>query len=148
MTNHAEQNAQAWADSIHLAALALDEDNWDRFEELSDDAGPDDAAELAELQEMAAEYTDADDARDKAAESVLGVTLTGEWTPGEEPTATGYIILLSTGGPTLRIVGDLDRGEPTSVTLEYQDWGTPWTPYRGVSDDDLVAFVSCFYFGE
>lgn|SRR3990167_7515717 len=60
-----------------------------------------------------------------------------------------YRILLSTGGPATRIVGDLsEHGEPTSARLEAQDWFQPWTEYRGGDEAVLLAYASCFYFGE
>ncbi|MDR6858912.1 hypothetical protein J2W96_005244 [Variovorax guangxiensis] len=38
-----------------------------------------------------------------------------------------FEILLCTGGPTVRIVGDLDHhGEPDRARIEYQDWFEPW----------------------
>lgn len=53
----------------------------------------------------------------------------------------------------MRIVGDLDANcEPTRARLETQDWGTPWTEYRGAwgngGADTLLAYAQCFYFGE
>lgn len=60
-----------------------------------------------------------------------------------------YIVLLGTGGPAIRIWGRLGRyNEPESAELQVQDWGTPWTEYRGADQDTLLAYVSCFYFGE
>src|ERR1035437_4802354 len=39
-----------------------------------------------------------------------------------------YEILLCTGGPACRIVGDLsEHGEPETARLEVQDWFQPWT---------------------
>jgi hypothetical protein len=46
-----------------------------------------------------------------------------------------FLILLSTGGPAVRITGDLDRGTPVNAHLEHQDWGTDWTPLF-LSDDE------------
>jgi hypothetical protein len=151
MSQHAIENARAWADTIHLYALGLDQDNWDRLEELREDPA-EDPEELAELERMAAEFpdcTDADEIRDHAQESALSVELSGTWTPGATPEADSYIILLSTGGPALRIVGDLGQyGCPSSATMQWQDWGEPWTDIREAEEDDLLAFVSCFYLGE
>ena len=62
-----------------------------------------------------------------------------------------YEILLSTGGPTLRIWGNLDAAsEPQSAELQMQDWGTPWTDVRLSAEDEetLVAYCREFYFGE
>lgn len=62
-----------------------------------------------------------------------------------------YEILLSTGGPAVRITGQLsEHGEPETAALQWQDWGTLWTELD-VSTDDLAAlldFASYFYFAE
>lgn len=58
-----------------------------------------------------------------------------------------YRILLCTGGPAVRITGELNGyGEPETARLEYQDWGTPWTVYTDY-DYDLLSFADQFYFG-
>ena len=156
-TNHAEQNAAAWAESIEAYIVAMDQDSWDRLEELGEETAFDkeptayhaELEELATLKKQLAEFEDADQAREQAEESALEITLTGSWAPCSTPEADGYIILLSTGGPALRISGDLGRhSEPSSARLEYQDWGTGWTEYRGIDGDSLLSFASIFYFGE
>jgi hypothetical protein len=58
------------------------------------------------------------------------------------------MILLCTGGPAVRIVGELDRGTPCRAWLEYQDWGTPWTQYFGAKSDTLCEYAANFFFGE
>ena len=64
-----------------------------------------------------------------------------------------YCILLTCGGPALRITGEL-RGwpavavEPCGFQLEYQDWGTPWTCYTDADADALDWFTGLFYYGE
>lgn len=62
-----------------------------------------------------------------------------------------YEILLCTGGPAVRIHGDLEDGTPTTAHLEYQDWGTLWAPYRNAikkERDHLLRFAEQFYYGE
>jgi hypothetical protein len=62
--------------------------------------------------------------------------------PGE------FEILLSTGGPALRIVGNLDEHrEPTEARMQWQDWGTPWTTYHQADEDTLLAYAQNFYWG-
>jgi hypothetical protein len=42
------------------------------------------------------------------------------------------------------------HGEPTRARLETQDWGTPWTEYRGAwggGADVLLAYARQFYYG-
>jgi hypothetical protein len=79
----------------------------------------------------------------------------GWYVPGTddgECSAAEYEILLSTGGPALRIVGDLDNyGQPEGEPrLEWQDWGTPWTEHRTTREerDALAAFAGHFWYGE
>ena len=112
------------------------------------------AEELAELTAAASidgtPCTDADAARERIEESPLSVQVRDGWrSPGDNLTgAEEFEILLSTGGPALRIRGELDQGQPSRAWLEYQDWGTPWTQYFEVEQDTLLAFCQVFYFGE
>lgn len=124
---------------------------WQRCLDAWNEWREDNADELQKLESIRDEYQDEDHAREMAQESVLSLELTGSWTPGEMPTADGFSILLSTGGPALRIVGELNQyQEPDRAWLEYQDWGTPWTEYHGdnADQDALLTFCSCFYFSE
>lgn len=107
----------------------------------------DDAAELAELEAAAGDCEDEETARERITEDPLSLRIFGERTDGEWE-ATSYELLLGTGGPAVRIVGDLSNGEPTSARLEVQDWWKPWTEYVPASQDVLMAYVGCFYFGE
>lgn len=90
----------------------------------------------------------ADAIEESCQEQPLAVDVRSGWgTPGElEPEE--FQILLSTGGPALRIIGDLEDQSPTSARLEHQDWGTPWTQWRrDVDHEALEWFCSLFYFG-
>jgi hypothetical protein len=105
--------------------------------------------ELAELEDAAGECTDEDEARQIIQEDPLEVQVRSDWTnPGETLEAGEFMILLCTGGPAVRIVGELNRGEPCRAWLEYQDWGTPWTQWFGVSSDTLCEYAANFFFGE
>jgi hypothetical protein len=75
----------------------------------------------------------------------------------ERKSRTGRCLCLSamsTGGPALRIYGKLNRyGEPEDAELQVQDWFLPrskWAPepYDEKYRDTLLAYASCFYFGE
>ena len=85
-------------------------------------------------------------------EMPLSVLVRSDWHfPGKEAESTEYEILLSTGGPALRIVGELDQySQPTSANIQTQDWFEPWTDMTTTEEEDaaLIFFVSCFYFGE
>ena len=72
--------------------------------------------------------------------------------PGKASESTEeYEILLSTGGPATRIRGELDQyNQPKTARLEVQDWFVPWKEWRGEgwSEDVLLDYARCFYFGE
>ena len=109
----------------------------------------DNAEELAELEDAAGECTDEDEARQVIQEDPLEVQVRSDWmNPGETLEAGEFMILLCTGGPAVRIVGELDRGTPCRAWLEYQDWGTPWTQWFGASSDTLCEYAANFFFGE
>lgn len=134
-TNHARDNAQAWADTIAEMIRALD----------------------------TARGGDDDDAIDAAQSAITDAALSvdvrsGWYAPyNGDPEPVEYQILLTTGGPSLRITGQLDGyAQPETADLEYQDWGTPWTRYHPAHGEplfdthnaDVLTFAQQFYFGE
>lgn len=108
--------------------------------------------ELKELTDAAGDCTDRDDAEQRIREDPLSVELSfGSCTVGETPEADGFIILLGTGGPATRIVGELDaNNEPGRAWIETQDWFLPWTEYHGegIERDALLTYCRYFFFGE
>ena len=99
------------------------------------------------------EYHDEEAARQSIQEDPLSVQIRGSWhTPGEKDEAMEYEILLCTGGPACRIVGDLGQyNEPDTAKIEYQDWFTPWVRYAATSseeDEALLTYARQFYFEE
>jgi len=154
----AHDQAQAQFESIvaMLAAVDVDYDRLDELRELkngaADDGEPmddDDVQELQELETAAGDCTDQDDAQQRIYDDPLEVQVRSDWTnPGEDLTPSEFCILLCTGGPAVRIVGELsERGEPCRAWLEYQDWGTPWTHFVGADSDTLVRYASNFFAG-
>jgi hypothetical protein len=123
---------------------------------------------LESIRALVARQTAADGCPDDAEGSIeqdfdeypLSVEVRSGWqTVGDELTPAEYLILLTTGGPALRIVGQLGRyNEPENARLEWQDWGTPWTELHASefladlkpseADDILRTFAQHFYFGE
>jgi len=113
-------------------------------------------AELVKALEVADAGTD-EDARDEAQQAIhedsLSVEVRSGWhTPGGDDDSDDgeYRILLCTGGPAVRIIGDLGPfAEPDSARIEYQDWFTPWIPLpiNGDDEDVLLAYARTFYFG-
>ena len=84
--------------------------------------------------------------REQVLEDPLEVAVREDWHEvGEQGEAAEFMILLSTGGPALRLKGRLADGEPTHAWLEHQNWFTPWTYYQTAADDALIWYASQFY---
>lgn len=121
-----------------------DEENGDALRELTEAATVD-----------GIEFKEREHVEQRIQESPLSVQVRSGWyQPGdveEARQAEEFEILLSTGGPALRIRGELDEHQqPRRAWLEMQDWFTPWTEYHGEhapSQETLVTFCSQFYFG-
>jgi hypothetical protein len=150
-----------------IAALGCD---YDRLEELRDArdnwpaapdpasravwsqwalAVPDEAEELASLEEQTGGCGSREDAEQRIHEDPLSLELSGTWQPGDKPVADKAILLLGTGGPAVRLVVDLNEyGEATCAYLQVQDWGTPWTDVFYNGGDTLLEYARCFYYGE
>lgn len=120
-------------------------------------------AQLESIIEMVQAVYDADNANDdnaaeEARETIqndpLSVEVRSAWgTPGEEMKPAEFNILLCTGGPAVRIMGELDKySQPDRAWIQYQDWGTPWTDYvpsmANEANESLLAYCHQFYFGE
>lgn len=95
---------------------------------------------------------DEDAIRQQIEEGPLSVQVRDGWrSPGGDNTASAeeYEILLSTGGPALRIYGKLGQyNEPESAELQAQDWGTPWTRVPNCDEETLLSYARNFYYGE
>jgi len=150
--NHAEEQAIAqYSDIVRM--LAAVECDYDRLEELREEDLEDlsdyGREELAQLEAAAGNCTDESEARQIIQESALDFQVRSDWaSPGESFEAAEFCILLCTGGPAVRIVGELNRGEPYRARLEYQDWGTPWTQWFGARSETLCQYAANFFFGE
>lgn len=138
--NHAISNGQGWLQTITEAMEALEELESGEAESVTFDS---------------AEYDDADELRDRLQEMPLSVQVRSDW---HYPSATDdsarpaqFNILLTTGGPALRIIGKLSEyGGPETVNLEWQDWGTPWTRIALSQEQEkhVLSFAGQFYYGE
>jgi hypothetical protein len=109
--------------------------------------------ELRELEEAAGDCESEDDARERIQEDALEVQVRSAWyTPSSNQNVTPdeFYILLCTGGPAVRIMGELDDNmQPSRAWIEYQDWGTPWTQLFGeIEQSTLLEYCQQFYFGE
>ena len=99
------------------------------------------------------DYNQQDELRESVLNSVLSVEFRSGWYSSPESIADlspeEFKILLTWGGPALRVIGELDEYGPVNSKLQYQDWGTPWTDFKITKDqqDALNWFCNCFYFG-
>lgn len=109
---------------------------------------PDDAEELAELEAAAGECESREDAETRIQEDALSLQFRSGWVSSrEEMEPEEFELLLTTGGPAVRIIGEIRDGQAHHPVLQVQDWGTPWTDYceEGVSGV-LEAYCGCFCF--
>ena len=96
----------------------------------------------------------ADDDDSPVQEDPLSVEVRSGWYsfgPDADAKPAEFCILLGTGGPASRIIGDLDDyGQPENPRFEYQDWGKDWTEARTTPEQDATMLEYCghFYFGE
>jgi hypothetical protein len=97
-------------------------------------------------------WHDPERARQAIQEDPLSIEVRSGWhTPGDEDgnKPAEYNILLGTGGPAARIIGELDEhGQPETATFEFQDWFKPWTAARVSQDEEAVMlkYAQQFYF--
>ena len=93
-----------------------------------------------------------DELEERAREWPLSVLVRSNWiSPGGEMLASEYEVLLCTGGPAVRIRGDLsEHCEPETVRLECQDWFITWDRLSIDPDEAeaLLRFAELFCFGE
>jgi len=150
--DRAQDQARAQYESLceMIAAANMD---WERLEELkaeeldAEEEGramdPDEQDELDELRNTAGDCADQEEAMQRIYESPLDVQFRSGWaSSGEDLAPEDFYILLCTGGPAVRIMGELGfDGEPSRAWLEFQDWGTPWTQYFGASQDVLLDYA-------
>ena len=131
MTDHAISNARAWAETIAEAMGALRQLDRGEAEAVRFEGGS---------------FDSADELRERIEQMPLSVQVRDGWRSpgGEKADAEEFEILLSTGGPALRVYGEIGGCH----ALQWQDWGTPWTDYHDTTDEQdeaLSDFVGLFY---
>jgi len=95
---------------------------------------------------------DQENARQAIEEDPLEVSVRDNWySPGSEAEnkPTDFSILLCTGGPAVRIVGELSAyGEPERVKIQFQDWFTGWESLWLTAEEeaDVLTYARCFYY--
>lgn len=94
-----------------------------------------------------------EDAQQRILEDALSVEVRSGWytlDADADKAPAEYNILITTGGPAARIIGELDEhGLPTTARFEYQDWFQPWTDVTLTREDSavLLRYAQQFYFG-
>jgi len=88
--------------------------------------------------------------REEIQEAPLSLAVRSLWAEPGAPMEPGqFCILLTTGGPGLRIVGTLGRYNcPEDSRMEWQDWGQPWTEYPQADSAVLDTWAAQFYWGD
>jgi hypothetical protein len=88
------------------------------------------------------EFHDEDAARQDIEEDPLSIRVRSGWHNfNEEAEDEDFEILLCTGGPAVRIVGELDSRQPSRARLEYQDWYEPWAEYLDMTSEERVYLL-------
>ena len=95
---------------------------------------------------------DREDAIERIYEHPLSVQVRSVWCdPGSKMDPAEFKILLCTGGPAVRIIGELDHhDEPYQAQLEYQDWFTPWEELHDITEEQheaLLTYCQLFNYG-
>jgi hypothetical protein len=167
----ARDQARLQYESIEQLITAYDLD-WDRLEELRSERDdfvqerlseieietkelalaswavlhPDETEELADLERDAAGYEDQDAVEQAIRDDPLSVEVRSGWhSPGEEAEDDEFQILLCTGGPAVRIVGELGRHNCAErAWIEYQDWFTSWEKWNTANSDVLCRYANFF----
>jgi len=111
-----------------------------------------DVAEEEGEAELEGETLDAEAIQDRIQEDPLSVRIRSDWhTPNGDANAGEYELLLCTGGPAVRIVGELsEHHDPQTAQIECQDWFAPWREMPTDSDEQavMVRYACPFYYGE
>jgi len=97
------------------------------------------------------DMVDEEGMREIIEQDALSVRIRSDWQePGKSLTPTEFELLLCTGGPAVRIVGELDEyNEPESPRVQYQDWFTHWMDYREITDKQsklILEYCRMYYF--
>lgn len=152
-TDIAEPQAKAQLESIRAML--------DRLEHARECTNPDCDFDNEHLEN----YHNEDTAIETIQEGPLSVLVRSDWYEPSGPDSdhsggpAEFEILLCTGGPAVRIRGELDDNcQPSRAWMEYQDWGTPWTTYFVKAGETtlgtlsylqaVLAYASHFYYGE
>ena len=131
--NYALQNAIG-----HIKSIVEDYENFNYIDSLNVTCDED--------------YEKQEEIKENILNSALSVEFRSGWTSNpNELEIEEFKILLTWGGPALRVIGELNQyKEPENIKMQFQDWGTFWTDFEITENQQeaLNWFCNCFYFGE
>jgi hypothetical protein len=86
-------------------------------------------------------------------EDPLSIEVRGDWhaVGAESAKPSEFKIELCTGGPAVRIVGELNEyNEPECGFIQFQDWFTAWQllPLNDAESEAVLEYCRQFYFAE
>lgn len=151
----AENQVVGISEMVNDYEMALAFENWE-FLDISERielCQEEDFSIFAARREEAPVDNDPDEAREIIKQDPLSIEVRSDWhCPGSQNGKPDeFMILLCTGGPAVRIIGDLNEYcKPCSASVEYQDRFTPWENYPLNSDEKrkVLEYCSFFYFGD
>lgn len=149
MAKDLEQIGKNALESIRDMVAALQCD-YDRLQELRDNEERDDeeTEELTALEQAAGDCADEDEARERIQDDPLSIEYRSDWSTDKTALEAAEVcLLLTTGGPAVRIIAELRDGCAHRPLLQVQDWGTNWTDYyeEGITEI-LQAYCDVFCF--
>ena len=131
--NHALQNAIG-----HIESIVEDYENFNYIDSLNVTCNED--------------YEKQEEIKENILNSALSIEFRSGWTSNpNQLEIEEFKILLTWGGPALRVIGELDQyKQPENIKMQFQDWGTFWTDFEITENQQeaLNWFCNCFYFGE
>ena len=149
--NHADRNASGHAQTIE-ALYELHCWDADESQPLTDEAR-DIKADLSWCNDGSTADAFQDAVTEYACKMPLTVMVRSDWQPvGDSFQAQEFEILLSTGGPACRIIGELDRGSVAwqsgcRPVMQHQDWFKPWSESSyDIDTNALLWFCEQFYY--
>ena len=162
---HAEESAETESIAEALAAFAEDVNleseeftlrgpdglaYWVNQDGFMIDEDPAQREELETLESEAGGADSEEEAREILQQDPLSVEYRSGWSHNpRELEPEEFCVLLCTGGPAVRIRGELgEHGAIYRARLEYQDWFTPWTHYSDADSATLVAYCEALGVGE
>jgi hypothetical protein len=105
-----------------------------------------------EFETFKEQYHDDEDAGRAIDEDPLSLQVRSEWhSPGDSGEDDEFEILLCTGGPAVRIVGEFGyMHQPEKARIQHQDWFKPWEDLSTTraEEEAMVTFASHFYWGD